>query len=121
MVVGEVAESTDLLVIGGGPGGYAAALRAAQRGAEVTLVEKDRLGGVCLNVGCIPSKTFIHAADLAALDGADLFGVRLSATPDLTSTRRATAEVIRELTGGVRTLLEQAGVTVVPGVARSLN
>ncbi|MDG2112708.1 MAG: FAD-dependent oxidoreductase, partial [Actinomycetota bacterium] len=75
MVVGEVAESTDLLVIGGGPGGYAAALHAARRGTEVTLIERDAVGGVCLNVGCIPSKTLIHAADLAALGGSTHAGV----------------------------------------------
>ncbi len=70
MVVGEVATGTDVLVIGGGPGGYAAALRAAALGKSVTLVERDRLGGVCLNVGCIPSKALIHAADLAAAGAA---------------------------------------------------
>ena len=67
MVVGEVATGVDLLVIGGGPGGYAAALRAAAAGRTVTLVERDRHRGVCLNVGCIPSKALIHVADTAAL------------------------------------------------------
>ncbi|HYT39165.1 MAG TPA: FAD-dependent oxidoreductase, partial [Acidimicrobiia bacterium] len=62
MVVGEVATGVDLLVIGGGPGGYSAALRAAAAGRTVTLVERDRIGGVCLNVGCIPSKALIHVA-----------------------------------------------------------
>ncbi|HEY8394301.1 MAG TPA: FAD-dependent oxidoreductase, partial [Thermaerobacter sp.] len=61
MVVGEVATETEVLVIGGGPGGYVAAIRAAQLGKDVTLVERDRLGGVCLNVGCIPSKALIDA------------------------------------------------------------
>ena len=56
MVVGEVAEAVDLLVIGGGPGGYASALHAARLGRRVTLVERGELGGTCLNVGCIPSK-----------------------------------------------------------------
>ena len=79
MVVGEVAESTDLLVIGAGPGGYAAALHAANRGIEVTLVERDAVGGVCLNVGCIPSKTLIHAAELAELSGTTHMGVQVEA------------------------------------------
>ena len=55
--------STTLLVIGGGPGGYVAAIRAAQLGIATTLVESDKLGGTCLNIGCIPSKALIHAAD----------------------------------------------------------
>ena len=66
MVVGELAEAVDLLVLGGGPGGYAAAIRAAQLGREVTLVERagaPGLGGVCLQVGCSPSKALIELAD----------------------------------------------------------
>ena len=65
MVVGELADAADLLVIGGGPGGYAAAIRGAQLGREVTLVERSGpagLGGVCLHVGCIPSKALIELA-----------------------------------------------------------
>ena len=56
-------QSTRLLVIGGGPGGYVAAIRAAQLGIATTLVEGEQLGGTCLNIGCIPSKALIHAAD----------------------------------------------------------
>lgn len=62
MVVGEFVEHRDLIIIGGGPGGYNAAIRAAQLGMEVTLIEQESLGGVCLNQGCIPSKIFAHAA-----------------------------------------------------------
>ena len=84
MVVGEVAVGVDLLVIGGGPGGYSAALRAAASGRTVTLVERDRLGGVCLNVGCIPSKALIHVADTAALpEETGAIGVDLQASVDL--------------------------------------
>lgn len=63
MVVGEVAIETDVIIIGGGPGGYAAAIRLGQLGKSVVLIEKDKLGGVCLNRGCIPSKALIHTAD----------------------------------------------------------
>ena len=68
MVVGELAESADLLVLGGGPGGYVAAIRAAQLGRRVTLVDEagpEGLGGVCLQVGCIPSKALIELAATA--------------------------------------------------------
>ena len=53
-----------VLVIGGGPGGYVAAIRAAQLGADVTVIEKENLGGTCLNVGCIPTKCLLHSAEL---------------------------------------------------------
>ena len=65
MVVGDVTTGTDVLVIGGGPGGYVAAIRAGQQGLDVTLVEADAYGGTCLNHGCIPSKALISAADVA--------------------------------------------------------
>ena len=118
MVVGEVATGTDVLVIGGGPGGYAAALRAADLGKSVTLVERDRLGGVCLNVGCIPSKALIHVAGAAALPGeAAAFGVDLTASVDLARAQRWISDVVGRLTGGVEHLLRAAGVTVVRGTA----
>ena len=82
MVVGEIPESTGVLVIGAGPGGYVAALRAAAAGKAVTLVERDAVGGACLNVGCIPSKALIAVAERfhQAGNGAT-FGVR--AEPEL--------------------------------------
>ena len=84
MVVGEVASSVDLLVIGGGPGGYAAALNASRLGRKVTLVENDSIGGTCLNVGCIPSKALIEVADLAYLDSnTDDLGVQISTKVDM--------------------------------------
>ena len=119
MVVGEVAVGADLLVIGGGPGGYSAALRAAAAGRTVTLVERDRLGGVCLNVGCIPSKALIHVADTAALpDETGAFGVDLEATVDLERAQNWIGDVVGRLTGGVEQLLSDAGVTVTTGTAR---
>ena len=62
MVVGDLSQTTQLVVIGAGPGGYVAAIRAAQLGQKVTLIEKDLLGGICLNWGCIPSKAMIEVA-----------------------------------------------------------
>ena len=66
MVVGEISQERDLVIIGGGPGGYTAAIRAAQLGLSVTLIEQGHIGGVCLNEGCIPSKVFTHAASKLA-------------------------------------------------------
>ena len=63
MVVGDFPIEVDTLVVGAGPGGYVAAIRAAQLGQKVTIVDKDVLGGTCLNVGCIPSKALIQAGD----------------------------------------------------------
>jgi dihydrolipoamide dehydrogenase len=119
MVVGEVAVGVDLLVIGGGPGGYSAALRAAAAGRTVTLVERDRLGGVCLNVGCIPSKALIHVADTTALPGETAaMGVDLQGSLDMERAQTWIGDVVGRLTGGVEQLLCDAGVTLATGTAR---
>lgn len=119
MVVGEVATATDVLVIGGGPGGYVAALRAAQLGRSVTLVERNKLGGTCLNVGCIPSKVFIHAAELAYLpEVTAATGVSVKTTVSLGEVQDHIRSVVGGLTDGVQQLLNAAGVNVVHGTAR---
>ena len=64
MVMGEVPEEADIAVIGGGVGGYTAAIRAAELGKSVVLIEKEKLGGHCLNYACIPSKTLIHISSI---------------------------------------------------------
>ncbi|AEG92136.1 dihydrolipoyl dehydrogenase [Ramlibacter tataouinensis] len=115
--------STTLLVVGGGPGGYVAALRAAQLGIATTLVEGDRLGGTCLNIGCIPSKALIHVAeefDSARRSAAGgRIGIQLQPPRlDLGQTHRWKDSVVARLTGGVGALLKKAGVQVVRGWAR---
>jgi dihydrolipoyl dehydrogenase len=123
MVVGEFADAVDLLVIGGGPGGYAAAIRAAQLGREVTLVERagaGGLGGVCLQVGCIPSKALIELAD-AAQRTRDLHAAGLDADGVAVSLERFQAwrgELCAGLARGVGELLEAGAVKVVHGEAR---
>ncbi len=119
MVVGEVSSSTEVLVIGGGPGGYAAALRAAALGRQVTLVEREAIGGTCLNVGCIPSKVLIHAAELAHLPQVSgPTGVTLTAEVDLARVTENLRQVVAGLTSGVDGLLRGAGVEIISGTAR---
>lgn len=121
MVVGEIARPVDLLVIGGGPGGYTAAARAAELGREVVLIESGRLGGVCLNVGCIPSKALITLADLWERSRAAA-GRGLPAAEgavDLAAARTFKDGVVDDLVAGVGTLLKD--VEVVQGVARLLD
>ena len=112
--------ATDLIIIGGGPGGYVAALRAAQLGARVSLIEAERIGGVCLNVGCIPTKALLSSAEVYHLVGqAAQFGVRVGQPEvDWPAMQARKVEVVNKLVGGVRMLLDRAGVTVVAGRAR---
>jgi dihydrolipoamide dehydrogenase len=123
-------QSTTLLIIGGGPGGYIAAIRAGQLGIATTLVEGDQLGGTCLNIGCIPSKALIHAADEfekvshyaqnSALHLA--LGIEVqSARIDLAQTVRWKDGIVSRLTTGVASLLKKNGVQVVKGWARVID
>lgn len=121
MVVGEIARPVDVLVIGGGPGGYTAAARAAELGREVILVESSRLGGVCLNVGCIPSKALITLADLweRTRAGAVRGLPAVEGVVDLSAARAFKDGVVDDLVSGVSALLK--GVEVVQGFARLLD
>ena len=124
MVVGQIAESADFVVAGAGPGGYVAALRAAQLGRKVTLVDHEGaagVGGVCLRVGCIPSKGLIEAADLAhrsATDGS-AYGLKTKYDGiDMAAFQTWKAKLVGGLTDGVRGLLDKAGVRVIAGDLR---
>lgn len=109
----------DVIVIGTGPGGYHAAIRAAQLGLKVLAVEAGEVGGVCLNVGCIPTKALLHAAEVlhAAKAGAS-FGLVASPSLDLAKLSAWRDGVVRRLTGGVETLLKGNKVELVRGFAR---
>lgn len=109
-----------MIVIGGGPGGYVAAIRAAQLGAEVTLVEKEHLGGTCLNIGCIPTKAMLHAAEYVnAADEAGKWGVHLKLDRiDFGQVIGQKQAVCGKLVGGVQALLRANKVRVVMGTAR---
>ncbi|MEV6098760.1 dihydrolipoyl dehydrogenase [Nocardia sp. NPDC051981] len=110
----------DLLVIGGGPGGYVAAIRAAQRGLTVALAEKERPGGVCLNWGCIPTKAMLRSAEVfhTIAHAAD-FGIYADNLRfDYAAVRQRKDGIVKELTDGVAGLLKANGVTVIEGHAR---
>ena len=120
MVMGELALDTELLVIGSGPGGYAAAFRAADLGLDVTLVDPaPRPGGVCLYKGCIPSKTFLFLAELIFdAKRAGAMGVAFGPPAiDLAGLRRWKAEVIEKMAAGLMSLAKRRGVQLVGGRA----
>ena len=122
MVVGEIPESVDLLVVGGGPGGYVSAIRAAHLGRSVLLVERDGdagVGGVCLNVGCIPSKALIEVADAAhKMNALAHTGLQASASVDLAAWQSWRQGIVGNLVSGIRGLLHRAGVTRQAGELR---
>src|SRR5215475_11824347 len=112
--------TTEVIVIGSGPGGYSAAFRAADLGLKTTLIERyDTLGGVCLNVGCIPSKALLHAARVVAeAEEMAEHGIKFSKPKvDIDALRSWKASVVGKLTGGLKVLAKQRKVEVVTGVA----
>jgi dihydrolipoamide dehydrogenase len=118
MVVGDVTTGTDVAVIGAGPGGYVAAIRAGQLGLDVTLIEKEAYGGTCLNFGCIPSKAMITAADLAYEAGhAEEMGIHADPAVDMSAMAEWKDGVVSQLTSGVEKLSKANGVNLVEGTA----
>ncbi|MFB6178452.1 MAG: dihydrolipoyl dehydrogenase [Halorientalis sp.] len=118
MVVGDIATGTDVLVVGAGPGGYVAAIRAAQLDLDVTLVEKDAYGGTCLNHGCIPSKALISATDRAEkVREAEHMGVHANPAIDMAGMVAWKDEVVDQLTSGVEKLCKGNGVNLIEGTA----
>jgi dihydrolipoamide dehydrogenase len=111
----------DAVVIGAGPGGYPAAIRLGQLKLKTAIIEREYIGGVCLNVGCIPSKAVIHAAKMYDKMGhASDLGISLPGKPTLDMKKLQTWKggVVNKLTGGVRTLLKGNGVEIIEGTAR---
>ncbi|AOM83321.1 dihydrolipoyl dehydrogenase [Salisediminibacterium beveridgei] len=119
MVVGDFPIEVDTLVIGSGPGGYVAAIRAAQLGQKVTIVEKEQMGGVCLNVGCIPSKALIEAGHRYHDAGnSDDMGISVEKVNlDFSKVQQWKQSVVEKLTGGVEGLLKGNEVDIVKGEA----
>ncbi len=115
---------TKVLVIGSGPGGYTAAFRAADLGNEVTLVETYKtLGGVCLNVGCIPSKSLLHTAEVInEAKHASQLGVTFASPKiDLDGVRKYKEDIVSKLTGGIQALAKARKVKVITGYAKFLS
>ncbi len=109
----------DVAIIGGGPGGYVAAIRAAQLGARVALIEKERVGGMCLNWGCIPTKALAHQAELyAEIKRAGELGIDVAGAISVNYPRMAArrAKVVETLVGGVESLVKNHKIDVYPGV-----
>ncbi len=115
----------DLVIVGGGPGGYTGAIRAAQLGLRTAIVDKrGALGGTCLNVGCIPSKALLHASELyeEAGHGLGKFGIKVAGvTLDLAAMQAQKAKVVTELTRGVEYLMKKNKITYLAGTARFVD
>lgn len=110
----------DVIVIGGGPGGYVAAIRAAQLGAQVALVEREYLGGTCLNVGCIPTKVLLHTAELyEEILKSNIYGIKIdgNVSVDLNSLQKRKEEITSQLVNGVTGLLRLNNIEVIKGEA----
>src|SRR5712691_7654269 len=112
--------SFDLVVVGGGPGGYVAAIRAAQLGMQTAVVERDQLGGICLNWGCIPSKALLRASEINhLLHHLDVFGFSASnISYDAKKVIARSRAVAKQLSNGVAYLLKKNKVSVFDGEAR---
>lgn len=114
-----MSKAYDLIVIGAGPGGYVAAIRAAQLGKKVAIIEKVNAGGTCLNVGCIPSKTFLeHGTKVHDIQVANDWGISTSeVNVDVSKLVQRKKQVVQTLTGGVKQLLKKNKVDYIEGEA----
>ena len=109
-----------VIVIGGGPGGYVAAIRAAQLGAKVTLIEKEHLGGTCLNIGCIPTKCLLHSAELIEAirnEGREIGVEAKDIEVNFPQVIKHKNDISKKLTRGVAGLLKMNKVEKIDGEA----
>jgi len=122
MVMGSLPEQVDLAVIGGGVGGYFAAIRAAQLGMSVAIVEKDKIGGHCPNYACIPSKMLIRIADIFYdAQHSQQFGITASATIDAKKMLEWRMGVSKKLEDGITFLCKSNGIDVIKAAATFLS
>ncbi len=116
----------DLAVVGAGPGGYVTAIKAAELGYKTVIFEKEYIGGVCLNVGCIPTKALIKSAHLfSEINQAESFGIKLAGklepTVDWQALMARKNDIVAKLTANVKILLKKKGITIVEGFAEVLD
>ena len=109
----------DLLIIGSGPGGYVAAIRGAQLGLKVAIIEKEALGGVCLNWGCIPTKSFLRSAEvLKLIKGSEKYGIKSElGNIDISEVVKRSRSIAKRLSSGVEYLLKKNKVEIFLGEA----
>jgi len=114
-----MASNFDILIIGSGPGGYVAAIRAAQLGLKTAIVEKSEIGGVCLNWGCIPTKALLRSAEIYTnMQHAGEYGLTAKTGFDLTAIVKRSRDIAGQLSGGVKFLMKKNKITVINGFAK---
>ncbi|MGZ4030657.1 MAG: dihydrolipoyl dehydrogenase [Tumebacillaceae bacterium] len=119
-----MAEQYDVVILGGGTGGYVAAIRAAQLGLSVAVVEKDKVGGTCLHRGCIPSKALLKSADvMATVQKSKDFGIQVegSVSLDFAGVMERKQKIINNLHKGVQSLLKKHNIPVIEGIGRVMG
>lgn len=126
MVVGDIETGVDLVVIGAGPGGYTAAIRGAQEGLDVLLVEKETIGGTCLNRGCIPAKALIHASKFHhSIQHWNEIGINAQCEPgeeiNFERIQEWKEKTVEKLNSGVKSILERENVEIMRGTARFID
>lgn len=114
-----MSENFDVAIIGSGPGGYVAAIRAAQLKMKTVVIEKDKVGGVCLNIGCIPSKALVHQAEIfRSISGLEAMGIKVDRSEfDYSRVYSASRKAADNLSKGVSYLLKKNGITLINGTA----
>src|SRR5215216_3738820 len=114
-----MAQAYDVIVIGSGPGGYPAAIRASQLGLKVAIVEKESLGGICLNWGCIPTKALLKSAQVFEyIKHAKDFGIEASGTPQFESVIKRSRGVADKMSKGVQFLMKKNKIDVIMGFGK---
>ncbi|MBW7453327.1 FAD-dependent oxidoreductase, partial [Paenibacillus sepulcri] len=115
----------DIAIIGGGIAGYTAAIRAAQAGKKVVIIEKEKLGGTCLHKGCIPSKALLRSAEIySTLLNADTYGIKVAegaVTVDFPGVQQRKEQTVEQLYKGLQYLMRKHKITIISGAGRVIG